>query len=70
MYIYAGLFGFFDGFLMKKTMVYLVFLFFLIIVYNIIDKYIIFNIISFKISININNNSIYKLYKYLIILNI
>ena len=27
--------------------------------YQIIDKYINFNIISFKISININNNSIY-----------
>ena len=35
---------------------------FLIIVYKIIDKYINFNIISFKISININNNSIYYVY--------
>ena len=41
---------------------------FFIFVYKIIDKYINFNIISFKISININNNSIY--YKlYLIIFN-
>ena len=31
-------------------------------VYKIIDKYINFNIISFKISININNNSIYYSY--------
>ena len=40
----------------------MVFLVFLIIVYKIIDKYINFNIISFKISININNNSIYYVY--------
>ena len=47
-------------FLIKKTMVYLVFL---ICVYKIIDKYINFNIISFKMSININNNnSIYYVY--------
>ena len=35
---------------------------FLIFVYNIIDKYINLNIISFKICININNNSIYYVY--------
>ena len=35
---------------------------FLIFVYTIFDKYINFNIISFKISININNNSIYYVY--------
>ena len=32
---------------------------FLIIIYKIIYKYINFNIILFKISININNNNIY-----------
>ena len=36
--------------------------FFLIVLYKIIDKYINYNIISFKISININNNSIYYVY--------
>ena len=43
-------------------LVYLFFLVFMIFVYIIIDKYINFNIISFKISININNNSIYYVY--------
>ena len=34
----------------------------LVFEYKIIDKYINFNIISFKISITINNNSIYYVY--------
>ena len=46
-------------FLIKKTIIYLVFLIF---EYKIIDKYINFNIISFKIIITINNNSIYYVY--------
>ena len=59
----SGLFGFFN----QNNMVYL------IIKYKIIVKYINFNIISFKISITINNNSVYYIYilykLYLIILN-
>ena len=42
-----------------KPCFFVVYLVFLITVYKIIDKYINFNSISFKISININNNSIY-----------
>ena len=37
-------------------------MFFFIFVYKIIDKYINFNIISFKISINFNNNIYYVYY--------
>ena len=59
------MFGFFD-FYEYKNQGFLVYLVCLIFVYKIIDKYINFNIISFKSSIHINNNSIlcilYKLY--------